>query len=103
MADYKELIDTLRRCVDSTNCKGCNLAKEHACRKTLSLSAADAIEKLQQTADFCSHGEWIVCGDGENVPYLCSHCGKTVPATLIEKYPHNYCPNCGARMADDTD
>ena len=42
--------------------------------------------------------EWVVCGDGENVPYLCSHCGKTVPAILIEKYPHNFCPNCGAKM-----
>ena len=44
------------------------------------------------------HGEWIVCGDGLYVPYLCSHCGKTVPAILIEKYSHNYCPNCGAKM-----
>ena len=51
-----------------------------------------------KAADVCSHGEWVVCGDGENVPYLCSHCGKTVPAILIEKYPHNFCPNCGAKM-----
>ena len=49
------------------------------------------------------HGEWIVCGDGKNVPYLCSHCGKTVPAMLIEYYPHKYCPNCGAKMDGDKD
>ena len=24
-----------------------------------------------------SHGEWVVCGDGEYVPFMCSACGKT--------------------------
>lgn len=23
------------------------------------------------------HAEWVVCGDGDNVPWMCSHCGKT--------------------------
>lgn len=44
-------------------------------------------------------GEWIRCGDGGNVPYLCSHCGKTVPAILVENWAGvKYCPMCGAKM-----
>ena len=113
MKDYKELANALCEwsvLVDNGELDGMDdgpLASDL-------MRAADAIEELMpktdmwekisarnyrcSVADFCSHGEWIVCGDGENVPYLCSHCGKTVPAILIEKYPHNYCPNCGARM-----
>lgn len=50
-----------------------------------------------------AHGEWIRCGDGENVPYMCSHCGKTSPANLIEKWGADYCTNCGADMREVTD
>jgi len=50
------------------------------------------------------HGEWIRCGDGDNVPYLCSHCGKTVPAILVESWANvKYCPMCGAFMDKDGD
>ena len=45
-------------------------------------------------------GEWIVCGDGDAVPYMCSHCGKTVPANLVEIWGANFCPNCGAQMSE---
>ena len=44
-----------------------------------------------------AHGEWIVCGDGADVPFMCSHCGKTVAASHKRMYD-NYCPNCGAKM-----
>lgn len=47
------------------------------------------------------HGEWVVCGDGENVPWMCSHCGKTTAHKYKVMYG-NYCPNCGARMDGDS-
>ena len=43
------------------------------------------------------HGEWIVCGDGDNVPWMCSHCGKTTAHKYKVMYG-KYCPNCGAKM-----
>ena len=43
------------------------------------------------------HGEWVVCGDGDNVPWMCSHCGKTTAHKYKVMYG-NYCPNCGAKM-----
>lgn len=43
------------------------------------------------------HGEWIVCGDGDNVPWMCSHCGKTTAHKYKVVYG-KYCPNCGAKM-----
>ena len=42
------------------------------------------------------HGEWIVCGDGDNVPWMCSHCGKTTASKYKIMYG-KYCPNCGQR------
>ena len=44
------------------------------------------------------HGEWVVCGDGEYVPFMCSACGKTT--SWYHKQTANYCPNCGAYMMD---
>lgn len=43
------------------------------------------------------HGEWIVCGDGDNVPWMCSHCGRTTASKYKIAYG-KYCPNCGAKM-----
>ncbi len=45
------------------------------------------------------HGEWVVCGDGEYVPFLCSACGKTT--SWYHAQTANYCPNCGAKMDGD--
>ena len=45
------------------------------------------------------HGEWVVCGDGDNVPWMCSHCGKTTAHKYKVMYG-KYCPNCGAHMKD---
>ena len=42
------------------------------------------------------HGEWIVCGDGKYVPFMCSACGKTT--LWYHAQTANYCPNCGAKM-----
>lgn len=44
-----------------------------------------------------ARGEWVVCGDGDNVPWMCSHCGKTTAHKYKTMYG-KYCPNCGARM-----
>ena len=48
------------------------------------------------------HGRWIDNGAcGYKWAFSCSKCG------YIDGYPfndrHNYCPNCGARMAEDID
>lgn len=43
------------------------------------------------------HGEWVVCGDGDNVPWMCSRCGKTTAHKYKTMYG-KYCPNCGSRM-----
>ena len=43
------------------------------------------------------HGEWVACGDGDNVPWMCSHCGKTTAHKYKVMYG-KYCPNCGAKM-----
>lgn len=43
------------------------------------------------------HAEWIVCGDGDNVPWMCSHCGKTTDHKYKVIYG-KYCPHCWAKM-----
>ena len=45
------------------------------------------------------HGRWVVCGDGEYVPFMCSACGKTT--SWYHAQTANYCPNCGAKMDGD--
>ena len=47
------------------------------------------------------HGEWVVCGDGEYVPFMCSACGKTT--SWHHAQTANYCPNCGADMRGETE
>ena len=60
--------------------------------------AADCI-RYMDAADVAPvrHGEWVVCGDGDNVPWMCSHCGKTTAHKYKVMYG-KYCPNCGAKM-----
>ena len=41
-------------------------------------------------------GKWVAADDDENIMfavYKCSRCGN-----ILGSSPHNYCPNCGARM-----
>lgn len=54
--------------------------------------------RLQPTVDAVEvvHGEWVVCGDGEYVPFMCSACGKTT--SWYHAQTANFCPNCGATM-----
>ena len=63
--------------------------------------AADCI-RYMDAADVAPvrHGEWVVCGDGDNVPWMCSHCGKTTAHKYKVMYG-KYCPNCGAKMDGD--
>ena len=91
-----EIDNSCRKCLYNMG-DFCEAPKDRGCRKPLFLKTNMNI-LLRGREDTPHIHEWVVCGDGENVPYLCSHCGKTVPAILIEKYPHNYCPNCGAKM-----
>lgn len=46
--------------------------------------------------------EFVRCGDGKGVPYMCSHCGRTTPANMVEIWGVNFCPNCGAEMEEQT-
>ena len=45
--------------------------------------------------------EFVRCGDGKGVPYMCSHCGRTTPANMVEIWGVNFCPNCGADMREE--
>lgn len=45
--------------------------------------------------------EFVRCGDGKGVPYMCSHCGRTTPANMVEIWSVNFCPNCGADMREE--
>lgn len=73
-------------------------------RKSCFVITAKAISKVRQIvyamknvdAVEVVHGEWVVCGDGEYVPFMCSACGKTT--SWYHKQTANYCPNCGAKM-----
>lgn len=46
--------------------------------------------------------EFVRCGDGKGVPYMCSHCGRTTPANMVEIWGVNFCPNCGANMREES-
>ena len=63
----------------------------------------DALENIP-AADVAPvvHAEWVACGDGDNVPWMCSHCGKTTAHKYKVIYG-NYCPNCWAKMDEGDD
>lgn len=71
-------------------------AAKHAWAK--GLEPSQYIEALP-TADVAPvvHAEWVVCGDGDNVPWMCSHCGKTTAHKYKVMYG-KYCPHCWAKM-----
>lgn len=76
-------------------------AAKHAWAK--GLEPSQYIEALS-AADVAPvrHAEWVVCGDGDNVPWMCSHCGKTTAHKYKVIYG-KYCPNCGAKMDGGAD
>jgi len=47
-------------------------------------------------------GKWIKTYDEYDYYYYCSVCRQIFyfKGINIETIPHNYCPNCGARMGD---
>ena len=51
--------------------------------------------------DPTGRGEWIVCGDGEYVPSMCSACCKTSSWHTVQT--SKYCPNCGAKMGGEAE
>ena len=52
--------------------------------------------------DHVRHGRW----EKQRGIYSCSECGMTCPydvqADVIEYWACNYCPNCGAKMDEET-
>ena len=70
---------------------------ETSCRELTFGEVAGLIMDAQTVdAEPVRHGEWIVCGDGEYVPFVCSACGKTT--SWYHAQTAKYCPNCGAKM-----
>lgn len=69
-------------------------AAKHAWAKGLEPSQYIEILPVADVAPV-RHAEWVVCGDGDNVPWMCSHCGKTTAHKYKVMYG-KYCPHCGA-------
>lgn len=63
----------------------------------------DALENIS-SADVVPvvHAEWVVCGDGDNIPWMCSHCGKTTAHKYKVIYGKYY-PHCGVKMDGGAD
>jgi DNA-directed RNA polymerase subunit RPC12/RpoP/polyhydroxyalkanoate synthesis regulator phasin len=54
----------------------------------------------EQVPDITSRiGRWVVCGDGDYVPFKCTACGNNT--SWYHKQTAKYCPNCGAKMVVD--
>lgn len=71
-------------------------AAKHAWAKGLEPSQYIEILPVADVAPV-RHAEWVVCGDGDNVPWMCSHCGKTTAHKYKVMYG-KYCPHCWAKM-----
>lgn len=97
MAECIEREATIKR-IKEVYCVDCNSYNGVRCRACGTGDAIDIIEDAP-AADVAPvvHAEWVVCGDGDNVPWMCSHCGKTTAHKYKVMYG-KYCPNCGAKM-----
>lgn len=97
MAEYIEREETIKH-IQKTYCAGCNSYNGVRCR---ACGIGDAIDMIENApaADVAPvvHAEWVVCGDGDNVPWMCSHCGKTTAHKYKVMYG-KYCPHCWAKM-----
>lgn len=75
--------------IECSECEGVN--KKDGCLKYhLAHSIYNAGYRKER------QGEWIVCGDGEYVPFKCTACGKNT--SWYHKQTAKYCPQCGAKM-----
>lgn len=97
MAECIEREATIKR-IKEVYCVGCNSYNGVRCRACGTGDAIDIIEDAP-AADVAPvvHAEWVVCGDGDNVPWMCSHCGKTTAHKYKVMYG-KYCPHCWAKM-----
>lgn len=97
MAECIEREATIKR-IKEVYCVGCNSYNGVRCR---ACGIGDAIDMIENAAaaDVAPvvHAEWVVCGDGDNVPWMCSHCGKTTAHKYKVMYG-KYCPHCWAKM-----
>ena len=75
------------------HCLSALITLHYMCVSTHDIDDAPTIE-----AEPVKHGRW----EKQQGLYSCSECGKVCPydvqADVIEYWPCNYCPNCGARM-----
>ena len=76
-------------------------AAKHAWAKGLEPSQYIEVLPVADVAPV-RHAEWVVCGDGDNVPWMCSHCGKTTAHKYKVMYG-KYCPHCWAIMDGGAD
>lgn len=66
--------------------------------------ARDAYQKgyEQGKKDAAKHGRWIHGSSSENIRVTCSECGYKVNYFWDSWQDAKYCPNCGAKMDQDT-
>lgn len=79
-------------------CQNCEVSYCYQnCKKFIAWfnNTVDAVEVV--------HGEW----EKQQGIYSCSICGKACPydvqADIIQYWPCNYCPSCGAKMDGNSD
>ena len=111
MAEYKEVVKSLRICADvMSKCEKCPryTGGGDACYLQLKKDAADAIEALEEkavsripAADVAPvvHGHWVNETDRIN-HWHCSNCEYVIGLKWSE---YHYCPKCGARMDEEVD
>ena len=69
--------------------------RSHCLVELKTLPPADVVERKS--------GEWIIEAVGINYMHKCPLCGWFEYHAYSDTKPHNFCPNCGARMfAKDT-
>ena len=108
MANEKRLIDAnaltdeiifVKKCLAADDkagewTKGYRSGLEASLSEILDLPTVDAVEVV--------HGKWIMGIDEGDYEYgTCSVCGYNEYNAFCCLLPHNYCPNCGAKMDGD--
>lgn len=104
MAEYIKREATIKAIVDSRNRYYNSASNQYLVGRCDGLDIAAGLLRVAPAADVAPvvHAEWVVCGDGDNVPWMCSHCGKTTAHKYKVIYG-KYCPHCGAKMDGGAD